>query len=84
MMLILMLIMMLKFCGKESSKQSRLVFKILGLKGFPLQPGWGGAPPISQEVTKSPPIRVPPPPHLQIFTFTKFLHYYYLKLEIKV
>ena len=66
--------MMLKFCGKESSKQSRLVFKILGLKGFPLQPGWGGAPPISQEVTKSPPIRVPaPPPNFyihQIFTLS--------------
>ena len=60
--------MMLKFCGKESSKQSRLAFKILGLKGFPLQPGWGGAPPISQEVTKSPPIRVPPRPT------SKFLH----------
>ena len=32
--------------------------KILWLQGFPLQLGWGGVPPISQKVTKSPPIRV--------------------------
>ena len=53
-----------------------LTSNILGLQGFLLQPGWVSAPLISQKVTKSPPTQ-------QIFTFTKFLHYYYLKLEIK-
>ena len=54
MMLILMLIMMLKYCIKESS---------LGLQRFPLQPGrCGGTPPISEIVAKSSPIRAAPPP----------------------
>ena len=49
--------MMLKFCVKESS----MALKILGRQRFPLQPGWGGTPSINQKVTKSPPIRIPPP-----------------------
>ena len=51
MMLLLMLLMMLRFCVKESS--SLIVLEILGLQGFSLQPVWISAPPISQEVIKS-------------------------------
>ena len=69
MMLILMLIMMLRFCVKESSN-------LIGTAGFFITVGWVCALPFSQKVTKSPP--TPDPfPH-QIFRFTKFLHYYYL------
>ena len=56
-----------------------LVLKILGPQRILLQPGWVSAPLISQKVTKSPPTPFPQ----QIFTFTKSLHYYNLKLEIK-
>ena len=64
MMLFLMLLMMLRFCVKESS--SRIVLEILGLQGFSLQPVWISAPPISQKVIKSLPTPTP-------FS-TKFLH----------
>ena len=37
-----------------------IALEIFRLQGFPLQPGWGGTPPISQKLTKTPPIRVLP------------------------
>ena len=83
MMLILMLIIMLKFCVKESSN---LIGQILGPQGISLQPRWVGAPYQSESDQISPNSPNPHPnPHFphQIFRFTKFLHYYYLKLEIK-
>ena len=52
MMLILMLIMMLKFCVKESSNLIGL--ENFGAAGFFIKAGFGfSAPPISQKVTKS-------------------------------
>ena len=59
MMLILMLIMMLKFCVRES------INLILGPQDVSLQPGWVSAAPISQKVSKSPLTPTFP---------TKFLH----------
>ena len=52
-----------------------LVLKISGTQGFLLQPGCSCDSSISQKVTKPLPIRVSP---------TKFIHYYYLELGIRV
>ena len=48
MMPILMLIMMFKFCVKESGKLVGL--ENFGAAGFSLQPGWISAPSISQKI----------------------------------
>ena len=69
MMPLLMLIMMLKFCVKESSNLIGL--ENLGAAGVFITAGQGQCSPN------------PPSLPYQIFTFTKILHYFYLKLEIK-
>ena len=74
MMLLLMLIMMLKFCVKKSSNLIDL--ENFGVAGFFIKAGLGWCPPISQKVTKS----LPTPPSL--FP-TKFYTKNYLKLENK-
>ena len=58
MMLILMLIMMLKLCVKESP--NLIGRKNFGTAEFSIRAGLRWCSPISQEVTKSPPTRVPP------------------------
>ena len=72
--------MMVKFCVKESS----MALKILRPQGFPLQPGWGGISPISQKVTKCPPIKVSPTQFSAFSPWKPYSAYYYLKWEIKV
>ena len=57
-MLILMLIMMLKLCVKESP--NLIGRKNFGTAEFSIRAGLRWCSPISQEVTKSPPTRVPP------------------------
>ena len=80
MMLLLMLIMMLKFCVKESSNLIGL--ENFGAAGFFIRAGLGLWSPCQSESDQISPDS-PPFPH-QTFTFTKFLHYYYyLKLEIR-
>ena len=71
--MILMLIMMLKFCAKES----RIGLENFGATGFFITAGLGQCFPYQLES-----VRISPdlyPPHF----LTRFLHYYYLKLEIK-
>ena len=65
MMLLLILIMMLKFCVKESSNLIGL--KNFGAAGFFIAAGLGfSAPPFSLKVTKSLPIPPFPPPNFYI------------------
>ena len=61
--------------------QSDWPWKFLGRKIFPYsQLGWCS--PLVKKWPNLHPSESPPPPP-KIFTFNKFLHYYYLKLEMK-